>query len=111
MQKPAPVQESKQPTTTPTIEVTPANVIRIGKKPVKAYVAAALEPLLKQGSVILQARGRNINTAVDVEEYLKNRYNAVLEDVKIGTAEIETKEGRKINRSTIEIRMAIAKKK
>jgi DNA-binding protein len=111
MQKPTPVQESKQPTTTPTIEVTPTNVIRIGKKPVKSYVAAALEPLLKQGSVILQARGRNINTAVDVEEYLKNRYNAVLEDVKIGTAEIETKEGGKIYRSTIEIRMAIAKKK
>jgi DNA-binding protein len=111
MQKPTPVQESKQSTTTPTIEVAPANVIRIGKKPVKSYVAAALEPLLKQGFVILQARGRNINTAVDVEEYLKNRYNAVLEDVKIGTAEIETKEGRKINRSTIEIRMAISKKK
>jgi DNA-binding protein len=111
MQKPTPVQESKQPTTTPTIEVAPANVIRIGKTPVKSYVAAALEPLLKQGSVILQARGRNINTAVDVEEYLRNRYNAVLEDVTIGTAGIETKEGRKSNRSTIEIRMAIATKK
>jgi DNA-binding protein Alba len=111
MQKPAPVQEQKQPTTTQTIEVVPTNVIRVGKKPVKAYVAAALEPLLKQGSVVLQARGRNINTAVDVEEYLKNRYNAILEDVTIGTAEIETKEGRKISRSTIEIRMSFPKKK
>jgi DNA-binding protein len=46
-----------------------------------------------------------------VEEFLKNRFNAVLEDVKIGTAEMETKEGRKITRSTIEIRMSVPKKK
>jgi DNA-binding protein Alba len=111
MQKPAPVQEQKQPTATQAVEVAPANVIRVGKKPVRAYVTAALEALLKHNSVVLQARGRNINTAVDVEEFLKNRFNAVLEDVKIGTAEMETKEGRKITRSMIEIRMSVPKKK
>ena len=55
----------------------------------------------------LRARGKSISRAVDVAEIVRNRFveDAKLKNIEIGTDEINTEEGGKINVSTIDITM------
>lgn len=82
------------------------NVVYIGSKPVMNYCLAVLSSL--QGSsdtVTLKARGRAISTAVDVAEVTKNRFleDLAVENIEIGTEELESSEGQVRNVSTISI--------
>ena len=53
----------------------------------------------------LKARGRAISTAVDVAEVIRNRYmeNLTVENIEIGTEELESREGQMRNVSTMTI--------
>jgi len=82
------------------------NVIYIGNKPVMNYVLAVVTQVNNGSTEIsLKARGRAISRAVDVAEIVKNRFvpDIAVGNIKIGTEEIETDEGRVTNVSTIEI--------
>ena len=82
------------------------NIVYIGSKPIMNYCLAVLTALKGEGSsVILKARGRSISTAVDVAEVTKNRFmqNLTVENIEIGTEELESLEGRMRNVSTISI--------
>ena len=70
------------------------------------YCLAVLSSLQDDGSTVhLKARGRAISTAVDVAEVTRNRYlkNLVVENVEIGTEELENTDGQMRNVSTISI--------
>ncbi len=85
------------------------NVILVGKKPVMNYVLATITQLNEGASeVTVKARGRAISRAVDVVEIVRNRFipGLKLKGIKIGTEELETQEGRRVNVSTIEITIA-----
>lgn len=86
--------------------------VRIGRKPVMNYVLAILTTLIEQGvgKVVVKARGRNINKAVDAVEIVRNRFakNVNIESVEIGSQEMtvtnpETGEQRTRRVSTIDI--------
>lgn len=82
--------------------------VLIGKKPVMSYVLACLIPLQQGQPVTVKARGRAIGRAVDVVQVLKNRFVKDLKigNIEIGTAEVTGQDGRKLNVSTIEIRIS-----
>ena len=58
-----------------------------------------------RSEVVLRARGRAISHAVDVAEIVKNKFvtNAEVKNVSIGTEELESEQGEKLNVSSIEI--------
>jgi len=81
------------------------NVVFIGRKPTMSYVLACMT-MFQRGSteVTLKARGRAINTAVDVAEIMRNRFMTDLKvkGIEIGTDVVPRPEGQS-NVSTIEI--------
>lgn len=82
------------------------NEVLVGKKPLMSYVLAVITQLSEgKGTVTIKARGRTISSAVDIAQIVKNKFakDAKIGQVKIGTEEVEAKEGGKINVSTIEI--------
>jgi DNA-binding protein len=80
-------------------------VVYIGNKPVMNYCLVVLTSLNEGGRVTLKARDHAISTAVDVAEVTKNRFmeNLTVENIEIGTEELESLEGRMRNVSTITI--------
>ena len=60
-----------------------------------------------RNEVVIKARGKFINRAVDVAEVVKKRFledkNVNVKDIKIDSEEFENKDGKKVNVSTIEI--------
>lgn len=82
------------------------NEVLIGKKPLMSYVLAVITQLSEgSGEVLIKARGKTISNAVDIAQIVKNKFakDAKIGQVKIGTEELDAKEGGKINVSTIEI--------
>ena len=85
------------------------NVVFIGVKPFMNYVTSVAIQFTSKGmnEVIIKARGKSINRAVDVAEATRKRFlkdrNIDIKEVKIDSEELENKEGKKINVSTIEI--------
>ncbi len=82
------------------------NVIYVGKKGIMNYVMAAITQINKgEKEIHVKARGRSISKAVDVVELLRNRFepDIKVENIEIGTEEVEADEGGKINVSTIDI--------
>ncbi len=82
------------------------NVVYIGSKPVMNYCLAVLSCLQNNNNTVeLKARGRAISSAVDVAEVTRNRFmeNLNVENIEIGTEELEGHEGQKRNVSTITI--------
>jgi len=57
--------------------------------------------------VVIKARGKSINRAVDVAEVVRKKFlkdkNIEIKEVKIDSDELENRDGRKTNVSTIEI--------
>ena len=92
------------------VEPQSTNVILIGKKPVMNYVLAALRLFEQEGAeeIIIRARGRNICTAVDAVESLKNLFikDLQIKNIKIDSEVLERPDGRKKRVSVIEIVVA-----
>ena len=83
-----------------------SNIVFVGKKPAMSYVLACVTQFNDgKAEVILRARGRAISHAVDVAEIVKNKFvtNAEVKNVVIGTEEVESEQGEKLNVSSIEI--------
>lgn len=85
------------------------NVVFIGAKPFMNYVTSVvMQFTLRQNKeVAIKARGKFINRAVDVAEVVRKKFlkdkNIDLKGINIDSEELENKEGKKINVSTIEI--------
>ena len=85
------------------------NVVFVGKKPAMSYVLACVTQFNDgRSEVVLKARGRAISHAVDVAEIVRNKFltNTQINGVKIGTEEVQTEQGDKLNVSSIEIVLA-----
>ena len=81
------------------------NIIFVGKKPAMSYVLACVTQFNDgRDEIILRARGRAISHAVDVAEIVRNKFvtNAEVRNVAIGTEEVESEQGEKLNVSSIE---------
>jgi DNA-binding protein len=82
------------------------NIVYIGSKPLMNYCIAIVSSLQeKGGTVAVKARGRAISTAVDVVEVTRSRFlkDITVEDIEIGTEELESTDGRMRNVSSITI--------
>ena len=85
------------------------NMVFIGAKPFMNYITSAVMQFTtkNQDEVIVKARGKWISRAVDVVELVVKKFlkdkNLKVADVKIGSEEVENKEGKKVNVSSIEI--------
>jgi len=85
------------------------NIVFVGKKPTMSYVLACVTQFNNgMKEVHIKARGKAISKAVDVAEITKNRFaeGAKIKEINIGTDEIKSEEGEKINVSTIHINLA-----
>jgi DNA-binding protein len=85
------------------------NIVFIGIKETSKYLLAVHTQFnqLNQTEVILKARGRAMNKAIDIAQILKNRSTQRIKitGVEIGTEEIEIENGDLLGVSTIEIRL------
>ncbi len=82
------------------------NTVYVGSKPAMSYVLAVVTQFTEgQETVHVKARGKAISRAVDVAEIIRNRFieEAEIEDISIGTDEIDTEEGEVLNVSSIQI--------
>jgi len=82
------------------------NEILVGKKPLMSYVLAAITQFSSgKDEVRIKARGKAISRAVDISQIVINKFvkDAEVSEVKLGTDEVEGKDGNKMNVSTIEI--------
>ena len=83
-----------------------SNTVFIGRKPVLNYVLACMT-LFKSGHeiVVVSARGRIINRAVDTVEVLRSRFMSNIEvtDIQLGTERLESEDRGPSNVSTIDI--------
>ncbi len=96
-----------------SVEPHRPNTILVGRKPPINYVMAALKLLNDEGveEVVIKARGRNICTAVEAAEMLKNLFlkeKAVIKDVNIYREELVDEQGRQ--RSVTAIEIVVSKK-
>ncbi|MBM1154524.1 DNA/RNA-binding protein AlbA [archaeon] len=86
-------------------------IIFVGRRPLPAYMLAivlAIQRGTKRFTV--KARGTNIPRAVDVVEAVKRRFPGQINvtDIRIGSEEFTTEEGRKRFVSSIEIEFEVA---
>ena len=85
------------------------NVIFIGVKPFMNYVTSIAMQFTTKNmkEVVVKPRGKSINRAIDIVEAVRKRFlkdkNLDISDIKIDSEELENKEGKKINVSSIEI--------
>ncbi|MAG39142.1 DNA-binding protein Alba [Candidatus Woesearchaeota archaeon] len=88
--------------------MTEDNSIFIGGKPFMNYVTSIVMQFTTKDAneVIVKARGKFINRAVDVSEVASKRFlkdQIELKGIAINSEEFENKEGKQIRVSTIEI--------
>jgi len=84
------------------------DTIFIGKKPLMAYVTSTLIQLANLPIVYIKARGMSIGRAVDVAQIISRKTeNAgyTIGDIKIGSEQLESQDGKMRNVSTIEIQV------
>jgi len=82
------------------------NEVFIGKKPLMTYVTATLVQLANEPTVIIKARGLSITRAVDVAQIIVKRMDSLgykIGNVKLGSEQMQSQDGRTRNVSTIEI--------
>ncbi|WP_421078254.1 DNA-binding protein Alba [Methanothermococcus sp. Ax23] len=83
------------------------NTVYVGNKGVMNYVLAVITQFNTENAekVRIKARGRAISRAVDVEEMVKNRFlpDIKVEEIKLGTDQVQNEDGKTVNISTIEI--------
>ena len=86
-----------------------SNEIFIGKKPLMTYVTATLVQLANEPNVIIKARGMSITRAVDVAQIIVKRMDTLgykISNVKIGSEQMQSQDGKTRNVSTIDIEVA-----
>ena len=86
--------------------MTDSNIVLIGKKHTMSYVFATVTQFTNgEDEVIIKARGKAINKAVDVAEIVRNRFvqDLNVDDIRISTEVLEGEEGKTSNVSSIEI--------
>ena len=85
------------------------NVVYIGTKPFMNYVTSVIMQFTTKNAneVVIKARGKFINRAVDVAEVVKKKFleeqKIELKGIKIESEAFQNKEGRNVNVSSIEI--------
>jgi DNA-binding protein len=82
------------------------NVVYVGSKPAMSYVLAVVTQFSEgQELVHVKARGKAISRAVDVAEMVTRKHveGSAVEDIEIGTDQIETDEGDQLDVSSIQI--------
>lgn len=80
------------------------NVVYVGSKPAMSYVLAVVTQFNDGNDIVhVKARGKAISRAVDVAEIVKNKEDATVEDIEIGTDQIETDEEDELNVSSIQV--------
>lgn len=80
------------------------NVVYVGSKPAMSYVLAVVTQFNDGNEIVhVKARGKAISRAVDVAEIVKNKEDATVEDIEIGTDQIETDEEDELNVSSIQV--------
>ena len=82
------------------------DTVFIGKKPIMAYVTSALIQLANNPQVSIKARGLSIGRAVDVAQIIARRTDNSgysIGQIKIGSEQLQSLDGRVRNVSTIEI--------
>lgn len=85
------------------------NTVFIGTKPFMNYVTGVVMQFTIKGKkeVVIKARGKWINRAVDVAEVVRKRFlkdrNIQIGSIKIDSEEVENKDKKKVNISVIEI--------
>ncbi|MCK4318743.1 DNA-binding protein Alba [Candidatus Bathyarchaeota archaeon] len=88
------------------------NLVIMGIKPIMNYVVACLT-LFNEGfeTVLIRARGKHINKAVDMVQLLRRIFlkDAVIKDVRVGTDILTRDDGREAKISIIEITLAAEK--
>lgn len=80
----------------------------VGEKPLMNYVTAAVMHFTSANApeIILKARGKFMNRAIDVSQVLVNRFlkdQAAIDNVRLGSEEFMNKENKRIRVSAIEI--------
>ena len=101
---PQPPQPSAAPA--PERRDGPHDIIYIGKKPLMAYVTSTIIQMANQPKVTIKARGLSIGRAVDVSQITIKRMETAgykIGDVRIGSEQVQSEDGRTRNVSTIEI--------
>lgn len=82
------------------------NLVIMGSKPIMNYVVACLT-LFNDGAetIIVRARGKHINKAVDMVQLLRRVFlkDAVINDIKVGTDTLTRDDGKEAQISIIEI--------
>ncbi|MCK4437744.1 DNA-binding protein Alba [Candidatus Bathyarchaeota archaeon] len=88
------------------------NLVIMGIKPIMNYVVACLT-LFNEGfeTVLIRARGKHINKAVDMVQLLRRIFlkDAVIKDVRVGTDILTRDDGREAKISIIEITLVAEK--
>jgi len=91
-----------------------SETIFIGRKPAMSYVLAIITSLSASNAkeITLKARGRAINTAVDVAEIARSRFmkDLKVDKIAIGTEEIPPKEGENRPRMVSTMEITLCKK-
>ena len=81
------------------------NIIYVGNKPIMSYVLAIITQFQsKTEEVQVKARGRVISKAVDVVEFVKNKFikDLKIKNISIGTEQVSGERG-EVNVSVINI--------
>ena len=84
------------------------NTVYVGSKPAMSYVLAVVTQFDEgHETVHIKARGKAISRAVDVAEIVRDRFkeDAEVENIEIGTDQIETDEEDELNVSSIQINL------
>jgi DNA-binding protein Alba len=81
------------------------NVILVSFKEPAAYILTGYRILKDHDSVILKARGKNINALVNIAENLKREHNLEYKETKISSGEFKTDKGRNIWVSELEVEL------
>ncbi|TRO49380.1 DNA-binding protein Alba [Candidatus Bathyarchaeota archaeon] len=88
------------------------NLVIMGIKPIMNYVVACLT-LFNDGAetVLIRARGKHINKAVDMVQLLRSVFlkDVVITDIRVGTDTLMRDDGREAPVSIIEITLAAEK--
>lgn len=88
------------------------NTVFVGGKPFMNYVTGVVMQFTTKQSkeVVIRARGKFISKAVDIAEVARKRFlkdqDISVKNIEINSEEFESKEGRKVNVSTIDITLA-----
>ena len=84
------------------------NTVYVGSKPAMSYVLAVVTQFNEgHETVHIKARGKAISRAVDVAEIVKDRFveDAEVDNIEIGTDQIETDEEDELNVSSIQVNL------